>query len=287
MEIIRFDMPTLSCRVALAGDFHKGAANCHHDLVDELIQDMKNGLFLINTGDNLEAITPNDKRYAHASVDIQRGLMTPQAQANHLVDIFKPVRKQIISWGEGNHEAKLWNIASFGQEIAADLGCAYGGYNYIVQFYYKNRRMFNFFISHGHGRLPKGAKDPIQRKANRKAHLKRKLEATGFADCIVMAMGHTHQLLIVEPTIDEATNLATTQTKIKREKRHITNQRAKYIPPERRWYVNTGSFLKLYMPPGSKAFSYAEIMMLDPADLGWAVVDVQKGRVEKVEERLS
>lgn len=286
MEIVRFDMPTLDMQIGLAGDIHKGAANCHHALVDDLISDMKNGLFLVNMGDNQEAIAPDDKRYAHASVDIKNRLMTPQAQSDHLVNLFRPVSNQIISWGEGNHEAKLWNIASFGQYISRELECPYGGYNYIVQFYYQGRRMFNFFISHGHGRLPKGAKDPIQRKANRKAHLKRKLEATGFTDCVVMAMGHTHQLLVVEPTIDEATNLATTATKVKREGRHPTNQRAKYISPERRWYVNTGSFLKLYTDPGSRTFSYAEMMMLDPADLGWAVADIKNGHVESVKERL-
>ncbi len=287
MEIIKFNMPTLNCRVALAGDMHKGAANCHHALVGELIQDMKNGTYLVNTGDNLEAIAPNDKRYLHGSVDIKNKLLTPQAQADHLIEEFRPVKKQIIAWGEGNHEAKLWNVASFGQYIARELNCSFGGYNYVVQFYYKGRRMFNFFIAHGHGRLPKGAKDPLQRKANRAAHLKRKLEATGFSDCIVMAMGHTHQLVIVEPTIDQATNLATTQTKIKREKRNITNQRAKYIPPERRWYINAGSFLKLYADPGSRVFSYAEVMMLEPADLGWAIVNIEKGRVVGVEKRLS
>ena len=287
MEIVRFDMPTLDMQIGLAGDIHKGAANCHHALVDDLISDMKNGLFLVNMGDNQEAITPDDKRYAHASVDIRNKLMTPQAQSDHLVELFHPVRKQIISWGEGNHEAKLWNIASFGQYISRELDCPYGGYNYIVQFYHENRRMFNFFISHGHGRLPKGAKDPLQREANRAAHLKRKLEATGFSDCIVMAMGHTHQLMVVEPTIDRATNLSTTSTKVKKQERHVTNQRAKYIPPERRWYVNTGSFLKLYADPGSLVFSYAEMMMLEPADLGWAVVDIQGGRVMGVEKRLN
>lgn len=279
-------MPSLDLDVALAGDIHKGASNCHHELVDELIEEMARGLWLVNMGDNQDAITPDDKRYAHASMDIRNKLLTPQAQSDHIIGKFHPVRANIISWGEGNHEARLWNIASFGQYTAQALGCPYGGYDYIVQFYYQGRRMFNFFIAHGNGRLPKGAKDPVQREANRAAHLKRKLEGTGFTDCIVMAMGHTHQLMIVPPTIDLSPNLAVTSAKIKHVKRSLTNQKAKYISPERRWYVNTGSFLKLYSEPGSRVFSYAEMMMLEPADLGWAVVKIRDGRVAEVVKRL-
>lgn len=286
MEIIRCDMPSRDFQVVLAGDLHYGNINCNRDLVGELIEDIgSGGKYLLNLGDNIEAILPGDKRYLHASVDVQNGLMTPAAQGDAIVKDFMPVRDRILAWGDGNHEAKLWNTYSPGQEMAKDLKCPYGGYNYIAQFFHEGELMFKFSISHGSGKLPAGAKDPIQRKANRKAWLKRRLERTGFTDCILQAMGHTHARIVVEPTIGDETVLVTTGDKIKQDRRHETDQASEYISPERRWYVNTGSFLRLYSEPGSLVFGYAEIAGYEPTDLGWIEVTVQNGRVVDVEER--
>jgi hypothetical protein len=283
MEIIRVDMDEKDFTVSMFSDLHYGAVNCHRDLIRELISEAyEYNKYLVNLGDNIEAITPNDKRYAHASMDVQNNLMTPQQQCEEVIADFHPVRERLLSWGEGNHEAKLWNVFSPGQYMSDALDCAYGGYTYVMQFFHRDKLMFKWFCSHGSGRLPKGAKDPIQRLANRKAHLRRRLEATGFTDTILMAMGHTHQLLIVDPTIDQEKVLVTSDEKVKQDRRHSTDQSAEYISPERRWYVNTGSFLKLYSDPGTRVVNYAEMAMLEPTSLGWVDVEVVDGQVVNV-----
>lgn len=287
MEIVQCNMKSLDFDVALAGDFHMGAVNCHYGLIENLIADMAKGTYLLNMGDNIEAIAPHDKRYAHASTDFRRKLLTSQEQAGAFVDLFRPVRKKILAIGDGNHEAKLFNICDFGQVIAKDLDCPYGGYNYVARFTFKGKLLFKVFISHGAGRLMSQAKDPIQRRANQKSALRRKLENTGISDCIVMAYGHTHQLLVVPPTIDMETNLGTTTREVKQRRRNPTIQNAAYISPERRWYLNTGSTLRLYSKPGTRAFGYAEMMMLQPADLGWPVMKVRGGRVEEVIKKMN
>lgn len=284
MEIVRADIPA-DCTVFIFGDMHFGAVNAARSMITDMIDEAaQRGAFLVNLGDNIEAITPDDKRYAHAAADVKNNLLTPQSQTEAVIETFRPVKDLILSWGEGNHEAKLWNTASFGQYISNALEVPYGGYTYTLHFY-TNLPVFKWFISHGTGRLPKGAKDPIQRLANRKAHLRRKLEATGIADCILMAMGHTHQLLVVDPTIDTETVLVTTESRIKQDRRHRTDQAGDYISPERRWYVNTGGFLRLYSEPGTRVFSYAEIGMMEPTALGWVEVTVEGGRVTTVRER--
>jgi len=285
MEIVRHKLPR-DFTLLLTSDYHFGNVNCHKELLQEMVASVKDRkrkkikAYLTNLGDNLDSIAPDDKRYKHASVDFQSGLMTPKAQANAVVELLSPIKDYVLAIGEGNHEAKLWNIESFGQTIADDLGVPFGGYNYILQCLDPDGKlMFKVFCSHGSGRLPKGAKDPIQRQANRKAHLKRKLDATGFSDCALFCMGHTHQLVTVKPTIYDELLLTTSASGIKAHTRPTLSQNASYIPPERRWYANTGGFLKLYSPPGSKVFGYAEIALMEPTKLGWAEVDVRDGQI--------
>jgi hypothetical protein len=291
MEIVRQELPR-DFTLLLTSDYHFGNVNCHKELLQEMVASVQDRrrkkikAYLTNLGDNLDSIAPDDKRYKHASVDFQSGLITPKAQANAVVELLKPVKDMVLAIGEGNHEAKLWNLESFGQTIADDLGVPFGGYNYILQCVDKDTKelMFKVFCSHGSGRLPKGAKDPIQREANRKAHLKRKLDATGFTDCALFCMGHTHQLVTVKPTMDKDLLLTTSDDGIHQHKRPESDHSASYISPERRYYANTGGFLKLYSPPGSKVFGYAEIALMEPTKLGWVEVDVRDGQIVDIRE---
>jgi len=296
MEIIQHKIP-MDCILYDTGDYHYGAFNCHKDLLNEMVASVQKRnspkkwgrkagpkAFIINKGDNCDSISPDDKRYSHMSVDWQAKLLTVQQQADAVVDLLTPVKDSVLSIGEGNHEAKFWNTFRVGSYVADRLGCPFGGYTYVIQFANnKGEPLFKTFHSHGSGKLPKGAKDPIQREANRKAHLRRKLEATGISDCIYMSMGHTHQLVVVEPTIEGEVLLTTTDdNRIKQHTRPAANQSAIYIPPEKRWYANTGGFLKLYSPPGSGVFGYAEVLMLEPTRLGWIEVEVQGGEIVEV-----
>ena len=37
MEVVRIDLQSKDGRIAIAGDFHKGTVNCHHELIDEFV----------------------------------------------------------------------------------------------------------------------------------------------------------------------------------------------------------------------------------------------------------
>jgi hypothetical protein len=145
--------------------------------------------------------------------------------------------------------------------------------------------MHKFYFTHGNGSLPKGAKDPIQRKANRKAAIRRKLEETGISDCIVMSFGHTHYLEVVEPTVHDALYITDDGHNHKQHYQVPSVQNADYIPPDSRWYCNTGSFRKLYTPSGSHIVDYGEVAMYGPTELGCIKITVEDRQVVKVEKR--
>lgn len=286
MELISREMPKDYTMVDTS-DWHLGALNCHKDAIEEMLGKIarKKNYYMMSKGDLIEAILPSDKRYACCSVDVKEGLLTPAQQADKIVSMCQPIKKKIVAFGLGNHEYHLLNTQDFGRYIAAQLGVPYGtaAYKFIAtdkigNVYHK------FFATHGRRQLPKGAKDPIQREANRKAALRRMLEETGWGDCIYMSCGHTHQLLVVEPTTTSSLYLTDSGGSIHQHFRVQGAQNRDYIPPDSRWYSNSGSFLKLYSPPGSQAIGYGEMAMFGPAEIGWIEIHVQGGQVVQVEK---
>jgi len=287
MEIIKREIPR-NCRIVDASDIHWDALNCHKAGVRKMIQfviDENNAgrpTYLNLKGDLIEAIVPGDKRFNTLTRDID--FPTPEATAKALIRELYPVREFILAIGDGNHELKLSNIMNFGRYMADQLGVPHGAYTYITEFRDgDNKKLFKTFSSHGSGRLPKGAKDPIQREANRKAHLKRKLEATGFFDCVYKSMGHTHQLLVVLPTYMNSNILTTRNNQIHQNLIPRVKQNANYIPSEQCYFANTGGFLKLYSPPGLGITGYAEMALMEPTDLGWVEMEIVGGELVGVE----
>ena len=77
---------------------------------------------------------------------------------------------------------------------------------------------------------------------------------------------------------------------------HYTHpQNAKYIPPDLRWYVNTGGFLKLYsdivyedddvpIEQSRLGSGYAERAMYPPQELGFAICLIRDNSLVDVKE---
>lgn len=104
-----------------------------------------------------------------------------------------------------------------------------------------------------------------------KRHLKHK-----FGDCLLMSMGHTHKLLICSPNpelylTDDGSQITQKYTR--------SDKADGYIHPDHRWYINTGSFLKLY---GDGVSGYAERAGYDPVELGFIVVMVRDRKIVDV-----
>lgn len=289
MELIKRQMPRDYVLID-SSDYHYGSANCSRESIKEMVNKVytKKNYFLVNKGDSIEAILPNDKRYTHCSADVKDKLLTPQQQADAVVSDFSIIKDKIIAFGFGNHEMRLINTIDFGRYISAQLGVPYGTYCFKFSAVDRNNNlMHKMFFTHGYGHITSNAKDDIQRDANIKASLKLKLSKTGFSDCVYMSMGHTHQLVVVEPTVENKLFLTDDGTQIKQHYHTMTEQNIMFIPPDSRWYGCSGSFLKLYSSPGSYAISYGEVAGYSPSEIGWLEVHVQDGKVCKVEKIIA
>lgn len=238
----------------------------------------------MHKGDWIEAVTPNDKRFSSSSVDVS--LLSPDKQAEAVIEMLMPIRKKVLAVGLGNHEYTLLNTMNFSAHIASQLQAPYGAVLFkLVCIDKHGNTMFKILSHHGRGSLPKGAKDPIQRRANRLAGLKRKLEALGHSDCVYQSMGHDHSaLMVAKPTINDDVQLVDDGFQVKEYRRIETPQTLAYIPPESRYYAVVGCMRKGLTPSGVGAVDYGEIGMYGPAALGWVEIHVQGGRIADVEE---
>ena len=285
MELIYREMP-LDYEFYDTSDQHYGPLNCHREAFLEVIGEVarKKNRYLWMKGDGTDCITPKDKRFATVSLDVRTGWRTPQDHADLLIKDCTPIKRRMLAYMIGNHEYDLINIFNVAQHVCQQLQVPFGGVMCKFVALYRNEVKHKFFLWHGRGKLPRGAKDPIQREANRKAALKQRLIGLRHDDCIYQTVGHYHQLIVVEPTVDKEVMLTDDRVSIKQQRRFRSPQDLDYIPPECRWYGCSGSFLKLYSPPGIGAIGYGEIAGYDPAEIGCLKGYVQGGELVKVEK---
>jgi hypothetical protein len=118
----------------------------------------------------------------------------------------------------------------------------------------------------------------LRRWANEKLQLKQQLKGK-FGDCVIMAKGHTHRLIIAEPTPQL---YLTTEPNIQQHYTHTSSAHSSgYIHPDHRWYVNTGSFLRTF---GEGIEGYSERGEYDPVELGYAIVTVKDRSIVSVQK---
>jgi hypothetical protein len=254
----------------LASDFHEGNVAQARNDVDRLIltiQDDPIGRTSL-LGDLMEAFWIDDPRY-----DQDTAITTPLKQRKLLIDKLSPIQGKIDTILMGNHERKLLNkVGNITQDICEQLKVTYGTYSSKLEF----TDGFKFFITHGARAISSVSPDPIRRKAYMEFTLKRHLEGKA-GDCIVMAKGHCHKLLVAEPL--PQLYLITEKGKLKQ---GYTKPGAKdiYIPPEHRWYVSTGSFLRTQILGVS---TYSEVYEYDPVEMGYCIVRIRDKKVVNVE----
>lgn len=264
-------------------DLHVGSPNCAEETLCEVVEKISQDrdAYVVFKGDAIECITPKDRRFNFDCIDDR--YKTPMDQTNRVIEIFKPIAKKILVWMAGNHEIKVsdtWNVA---KHMATELECPYGAYVSQIDFQDKSgSTMFKTLHHHGFGNISSNAKDAIQYRANRQAGIKHKLAKLKVDDVIYMSMGHNHQLEIVEPTITNDLSLYTENGKIHQTYKQSPSQNARYISPDARWYVTTGSFRKTYCHPDSDRIDYSEMAGYTPAEIGYALVHVQNREIVSV-----
>lgn len=266
-----------NCDIMLIGDTHEGSAMTHLSAIDDAMSWImkKRNRYYIHMGDAIEAITSDDKRFSMESSDHS----LPQQQADSVIERHYASRKRCLVWLYGNHEHTLHRVANFSRYIASQLGVPYGTWTCKLALDSAQGRIGKMFLCHGstRGTFTSNAKDWEQQQANMKASLKRSL-VDKAADCILMACGHSHKLLVVPPA--HRLILSDDGERLRQSYLGVGDPAAKYIEPDRRWYVNTGCLLRLY---GDDVVGYGERAGYNPVEIGYALVHIRKGRISEVE----
>jgi len=278
MKRLSLEVASPTFDIALPGDTHIGSVSYHEKGVGHLIDHIaSSGCYWAHMGDWIETITADDKRYAWSKEN-----PIPLLQAQEAVKTFQPIADKCFCALIGNHELKLHRFGNLVKDvICSSLSIPYGAYMAHVEVKHEGTKLFSMQLWHGpsRGLLTSQAKDYEQAIANLKASLKMRLKYM-VSDCAIQACGHYHRLLTVPPT--NQLYIYRQGTKIKQG--YLDGiQTGAYIDPDRRWYVCTGSFSKLY-PDDEDAISYAEVSGYKPVELGYPVIHVVDKQIKSIEQ---
>jgi len=263
------------------GDLHIGSTLFHERGFRSFIEATKNDYYgvkhnvIIGMGDYIEAIDTSDKRFDVDTTDLK--LIRPEHQMDFFVEALWEIREKIVVLLYGNHEDKLLRYCDYVRGACTDLETEYGTFSSVVTFKNQDDILFKTFVTHGRGTVGSTADSPERRSANMLLQMKRKLHNKS-GDCAVMAFGHTHKVLIAEP---ERTLYLESNDQAMKQKYTSSNPSDRFIPKDHRWYINTGSFLRLYKQGVS---GYAERAMYDPLELGYPVLRVRDGLIAGVDK---
>jgi len=282
MEIVTRALPP-DHEIILFGDTHEGSILKHKKGVRELVNYIKEkkNCFAVHMGDLVESIAIDDLRYDRLTTD--PGSPVSLNQYMKAAEELAPIKDKLLVIMQGNHDWKtISKHGDFVKDLVCrDLGVPYGTYECWLEVQKTKHKLtargkdaYKIFLAHGAGTLSSNAKDPIQRRGNQEAALKQRLYPEA-GDCVIMAMGHTHKLMVVRPT--QELYMHTAGGKVKQSYR-TTAKSTTEIDKDHRWYLNTGSFLRKYGPRGVSG--YAERFMLRPAELGYVKVMVEDYEVQ-------
>jgi len=286
MEFVSRSVPA-NFNLFFFGDVHIGTL-LHHsegfakfvDMLNSPYGDVKHNV-AIGMGDYIEAIDHSDKRFDVHSVDLDK--IRPDQQIDHFIEKIKSSSKKIVTLLQGNHEAKLVKFYDYAAGAARKLNVPYGTYSSICTFHRngcnggKNEQyLFKVFVTHGSGTIRTVADDPERQEANLNLSLKRKLKRKS-GECAIQCMGHTHKLLICRP---KTSLYLTSDGKELKQNYTRSDQAAQFIHPDHRWYVNSGSFMRLYLKGVS---GYAERFGYDPMEMGFVVAKIRDCKIQDID----
>jgi hypothetical protein len=279
MEIISKRLPA-DHNLILFSDAHYGTSLFQEKALHKVLSiiEKEPNTFGAFGGDIAEIIMIDDPRY-NPETDRK---WTPLQQYRKAKDDFGPVAPKMLFTLMGNHD---WKVAcKYGnyikEEFCDQLKIPYG--TYTTKLRVENKKggfLYKLFYTHGAKSITSTADDPIRQEANLKLQLKRRLQKKA-GDCEVMAMGHTHKLLVAEPMAnlylyDDGEEIQSAYTQPGSEER--------WIHPDHRWYLNTGSFLTLYGPGIS---GYGELFGYDPIEIGCCVIECRNGKIKNVRKMI-
>jgi len=279
MELITVTVP-LNFNLFFIGDVHLGSKLCNEGGFIDALQMTKKKYkgcscnHIIGMGDYCDSIDVTDKRFDTQTV--KDGLIRPDRQYEYCNKLIKPFKDKFDVLNDGNHD---WSLSKYHEyvkrDLCKDLGIPFGTYTSIISYKLKSGKLlFKVFVTHGRKSINSAADDVVRRESNMILALKRHLK-NKVGDCVIMAKGHTHKLLISEPK--ETLYMVSDEDGLHQNYRLIP-QNSAYIPPDHRMYINTGSFLKAYERGVS---GYAERAEYDPMELGFPAVTIRNGIIKE------
>jgi len=287
MKLLTKTIPR-TCNIYLAGDEHVGADLRHKHGCSELVKLIEADPlgYLVHHGDSIEAITINDKRYDRRSLDSTAS--TPMLQCRSVIEQYKPIKDKILAWLIGNHEFSL--LSRMEEDYTREVICheltdgnpdsIYGTYMAHITYVDEDgNELFKHLAWHGAGQVNSVRENPTDRYIATQKSLKRKLYRKA-GDCSLMSMGHTHKIIVTPPSVTMPDLYIVASGKKLVQRYTSVEQGVGFVHPDSRWYVNTGSFLKLY---GDGVSGYAERAGYDPLELGFAIVRVIEGRIAAID----
>jgi predicted phosphodiesterase len=277
MQRIVKDLPK-SFEIIAGSCTHIGSIMCHREGIEKAVDYVAStpNCFFIHTGDWIEAICTDDKRYNAPPDDLKdKEQSIPMKQAMDAVNIFRPIKDKIIVGLIGNHERKLSKVGNLVEDIICNkdfgLNIPYGTEACRIILENNGKPLFSIFAMHGRKIFNSNAKDFEQREANMKAALKLYLQEQQ-GDCSIMLCGHGHKIIIVNPS----PRLILMDGENGQRQRYLQGVTGTgYIPPDQRWYAMCGSARK------SRQDGYDDYAQCFPAaDLGFVRIVVDNGEIE-------
>ena len=262
------------------GDLHRGNRDSKDKAIArfvDYIRGGKNRYFSLG-GDQLECITPNDKRFDSDSHSGQFSRLT--AQANDVIDTFQPIASKCLWILDGNHEHTVMNIGNFNKDIICrSLDIPYGTYTVKATLTPK----LKVFDWHGAGVCNSRAGNRKQRRNNRENRVRTNMVELAH-DVELMCQHHIHQTIINRPErvqrmIDDGKKLHYITNDVRRIP--LPKRGAWYINEDDRFYCSSGSALGEF---GIGYSGYAERLGLPPTDISTLKVTVKNELLFNVEE---
>lgn len=282
MERLLFKLP-MDWNLFLFGDDHEGAALRYDHGWSQLVDMMhspygglkENRNYGVHHGDIIEAIMTDDYRYT----DFETKESTVLAQIYAAIKNLDQIKDRMLCLLNGNHTRKLHRFGEIAKHICKETEIPYGTWSAILTYKtQKDKVQFKHFATHGSGSINSTADDPQRRKTNMLLSLKRKLK-NKFGDTLLNSMGHTHKCLIGKPTEDLF--LSDDGEEIQQFYTGAPSGSEGYIHPDFRYYVNSGSFLKLL---GDGFDGYGEVAGYDPIELAFCVVRIRGGDIQDIDK---
>jgi hypothetical protein len=286
----------------MLGDDHEGNTFRYEEGVDmalNMLHDPWGGLqakhnWMMHHGDPTESIFWNDDR--RYDQDSHKFKDTMFSQVDRVVKKYSPHRSKMLLMMDGNHGncANTRPIGNPNLEVANRLELPFGTYACISTYLYRNRPIFRHFSGHGWGFINSRVKPYKRAKVNMEIQLRSLLEQKA-SNCMLSSMGHTHKLVVYEP--DEQLFMEARGGRIYAGHSSPLGYYGdvQFIPGDLRWYVNTGSMVKLndidsqantgdWTSNSIHRSGYAERSGYDPIDIGFAIAEIRDGMISDIKK---